>query len=635
MLRNALIILSALLLALGLTAGLYWDEVDQMVHIIQNHLDETDTDPVEEDGDIQAESLQIDTSAGKTVYAYGEAFTTEGLLITVKMSDGSTREVPLTECTVLAPDTTQVGQRQVTVYYGGIAARYEVTIHARTMKPVSEVSLVEIPAHAGKAIYRIEAERIDMAATHAVKASGAADFVGTASENRTSGGKYLTGFGVSGNYFGFTFHSEEAYENVSVVLRVGNSSKKRIDAGVVTMYLNYHQDENGRITGEIPLDGYAIEPKRVGNWSDIVIRGLEIQKGTNVIAFEVMDRDLAFDLDYLDLYVGQSYVSSLVEITETTTVIQDIEKLDTEKAFTRQDVADNLGLGMGELCISTPSNVPDGKTTHGGVCVDAIGKGSQISTTLRLAEDATVRIRFKASAAGRGDYYVSDHWNFYVDGVKLSTVERVNIEGGDAAAGIWWDWIYTDIGVINFPAGDYYFMFEITGTDCNVDTVEFEVLSWGSYHESGIFLDGEDPSVQPAAVIAETGATKIEMENLDLSLSDIVTRSDFIPAVGAGNVGSGGGRIYGFDQGTTFRMQVKITKACTVEIALAGFGTPMDQFVYKFNGTVLTPASHYGSGEVAEGSLGTVEVTEPGVYLFEFTSGIGCDLDYVSFTVVE
>ena len=119
MLRNVLIILSALLLALGLTVGLYREEVDQMIGMIQDDLREEESVESEEGDRVKEDSILIDTSAVQLTFAYGEAFTAEGLKVIVVMSDGSTKEVSLTDCKIVEPDTTQVGKRQVVIAYGG------------------------------------------------------------------------------------------------------------------------------------------------------------------------------------------------------------------------------------------------------------------------------------------------------------------------------------------------------------------------------------------------------------------------------------------------------------------------------------------------------------------------------------
>ena len=46
--------------------------------------------------------------------------------------------------------------------------------------------------------------------------------------------------------------------------------------------------------------------------------------------------------------------------------------------------------------------------------------------------------------------------------------------------------IPTSLGIYNLAAGDHRFLVEVTGEDCNVDCVKFEVISFGEYDESGI-----------------------------------------------------------------------------------------------------------------------------------------------------
>ena len=438
---------------------------------------------------LKVESIALDTTNVKLEFAFGEEFTAEGLKIVATMSDGSTRDIPLEDVNIRKPDTKSPGTRIVTVTYEGKSNRYEVTVNPKVYAPISQNSLVDIVSKNESVPYRVEAELIDMQISGVNKVDGVDSFVAEAKEGAdiTSGNKYLTGFGVNMNYFGFTFTAAEKYENVTIVLRVANSTSSDIDAGAVKMYLNLVQAEDGSVSGDIPLDGYIIEADGACKWADIVLRNITITEGTNTLTFEVMD-DVAFDIDYVDFYVGMSYINSVVEIKDTTTVVKDIETLDTEKAFTRQDVADAHGLKDGQLFVEKVTKEwPGGLPTSGGTSVGAIGKGSLISTTLRLAEDATIRIWFKASKTTKENtiYFVDDNWNFYIDGVKLEFVQYVDIHGGDRSQAMYWEWKYTNLGEINLPAGDHSFVIEVVGTDCNVDTVEFEVVSFGSYDEIG------------------------------------------------------------------------------------------------------------------------------------------------------
>lgn len=574
MLRSILIFLLAVLIAFGSTFALYQDEVTDMIGMIKGETpDEKPDGPSKPDDGPVAVSMEIDTTGAKTVYNFGEEFSTEGLKITVTMSDGTVKEVTPDECKITPPDTTKAGSRVVRVVYGSASARYEVTVNAKVYPPISSTSLVDITEKNDSVPYRVEAELIDMATSQVVKAEGFDSFVATAPEGAaiTSGEQYLTGFGVKWNYFGFTFTAAEKYEDVIIVLRVANATGKDIDAGAVKMYLNMTQDENGSPTGEIPLDGYIIKADGACGWYDIVLRHITIPEGTNTLTFEMQD-DKVFDLDYVDFYVGMRYINSVVEIQQdTSTIVKDLETLDTEKAFTRQDVANAHGLKPGQLFVEPTKDVP-GKTTSGGTAVGAIGKGSQMSTTIRLSQDATVLIKFKASAVGKGAYNVKDNWNFYIDGVKLNTVETVNIEGGDPNQGLWWDWIYTNVGAINLSAGDHFFLLEVHATDCNVDTVEFEVISFGSFDESGANLEDmkqpDAPTPGIDLVIKGNGEYKFEAEDLDISNltpSEGQTAAGIESPSGSGPATSGGKSI-GMAGGGHVTLNVKLESKATIQI---------------------------------------------------------------------
>lgn len=815
--------------AMGAVDGVFGGIVGSIEDIFGggNSSDVGDSSDKDSSSTLKVKSISLDTSKAKLEFAFGEEFTAEGLKVTATMSDGSKQEVALADCRIVKPDTTKAGSRSVTVVYEGQTARYEITVLKKVIPPISKTSLLDITAVNDSVPYRVEAEAIDMVTPGVQKAEGVTDFVATApiDADITSGDKYLTGYNVQYNYFGFTFTANQQYESVTLVLRVANSTAADLNAGEMKMYLNFAQDENGNASGEISLDGYTIEANGAGKWTDIVLRGIDIPEGTNTLTFEVQGNK-AFDLDYIDFYVGMRYINSIVEIADTTTIVKELENFDTEKAFTRPDVAEAHGLKDGQLFVESVNKESPGKTTSGGTSVGAIGKGSQMSTTLRLAQDATIRINMKASAVGMGAYFVADNWRFSIDGIELKMIERTNIEGGNPGEGIWWDWIYTNVGEYNLPAGDHLFLVEVVSADCNVDTFEFEVVSFGEYAESGsdvndqhvceskcsicgkcldqecvkgackekckghsaaedvdinitdaattykveaelldistlvpqpgfdvpkvedfpggqglggigeggyqtftvesekdvtvkfkialakyfggkvlekiggVSVNGEDitltdgdvapgtaenpwwnvSAVQVATLelkantvytfkifvngdnldgyilevfeqssettdiasditLATTGVTKYELEYIDYTKSNINTRDDFVAAgvCVEGDVGRGSGRIYGFDNGSTFRVYVTVEAACILKISLAGFGgNALNAYKYSFGGVELTPAEGavLGNGAVAEGVIGTVTVAEAGVYCFEFTSGVNVDLDYVAFEVV-
>ena len=658
--------------AMGAVDGVFGGIVGSIEDIFGggNSSDVGDSSDKDSSSTLKVKSISLDTSKAKLEFAFGEEFTAEGLKVTATMSDGSKQEVALADCRIVKPDTTKAGSRSVTVVYEGQTARYEITVLKKVIPPISKTSLLDITAVNDSVPYRVEAEAIDMVTPGVQKAEGVADFVANApiDADITSGDKYLTGYNVQYNYFGFTFTAAEEYEGVTLVLRVANPTEADIDAGVMKMFLNFAQDENGDESGAISLDGYILEANGVGKWTDIVIRNVTIPQGTNTLTFEAQG-DKAFDLDYIDFYVGMRYINSIVEIADTTTIVKDLENFDTEKAFTRADVAAAHGLKDGQLFVEPVTKESEGKTTSGGTSVGAIGKGSQMSTTLRLAQNATVRIKMKASSVGKGAYYVSDHWKFTVDGVELKMVERINIEGGNPGANEWWDWMYTNLGEYNLPAGDHLFLVEVFGTDCNVDTFEFEILSFGEYAENGTDLDNQhacesvcpicgkctDPDCEESAcqdkceghtaaeaedlsIDGQVGSTAtIKAPNFNWANCDVVTREDFIPVVGEGNCGKSADSIYGFTDGSVFRIKLNVEAACTLNIYLEGFGgAAFSEYSWKFGNTVITPAEGAKlAGSLSKVLVGSVSVAEAGVYTFEFSFGVNSDLYNVHFEAVD
>ena len=135
------------------------------------------------------------------------------------------------------------------------------------------------------------------------------------------------------NYFGITFTATEECKGSTIVLRIANSSGKSIDAGIVNVYLNFNQDDNGVVSGRIPLEGYLIKANGACKWDEIVLRNVNIPAGTNTFTFEVMSEGSTFDIDYIDFHAAMPYVKSLIEINGTGTIRKDLEALDTDKVI--------------------------------------------------------------------------------------------------------------------------------------------------------------------------------------------------------------------------------------------------------------------------------------------------------------
>lgn len=503
--------------------------------------------------------ITLDTASVKKSFEYAEAFTYEGLKVTAQMSDKTTKNVDLKDCKISEPDTSRAGKRNVTVSYEGKTAFYQITVAKRVYPDITKEALLAISGENDSVVYRVEAENIDMTVSSAKKQNGEKGFVEQAPSDAeiTSGNAYLSNYGVKYNYFGYKFTSDKTYEGVTIVLRLAYSGNDALSLNNnFALYLNRAETDEG-VVGEISMEGYTVSGGTCV-WSDLVLRAQTIKEGENTMTFDVLSENVP-DIDYIDFYVGKRYISSIVEIAEKKEYVKEIEDFDTEKAKTREDVANFHHLKDGQLFVETVKKESEGKTTSGGKSVGAIAKGSQLSTTLRLADKATVKITFVAAKCT--NYKVKDNWKFSIDGIELDAIEDVNIRGGNPAKDEYWDWIPTSLGIYNLAAGDHLFRVEVTGGDCNVDCVKFEVISLGEYD----------------ATVASSGVTTIEMENL--TDMDVKTRPDFVNAgvasegsfkIDETNTASNGKAICGFYDGTVFNVNFLVTEAGTYKISFVG-----------------------------------------------------------------
>ncbi len=592
-------------------------------------------------------SLVLDTSGAKTTFAWGEAFTYEGLKVSAKMSDGTTQAVNLSDCKVSTPSMTSPGQRRVTVSYGGKSAQYTITINERVLPEISETSLLDIEGENATNPYRVEAEDFDMTTPKATLANGYKSFVAEAPKAEEgeeaaviSGNKYLTGYGVKGNYIGFTFTADKAYTGVTMVLRVANPADALISlADGMAVHLNYASDEETH--GQISMDGRSVESG--GAWTDIVIRDVSIPAGTNELTFDILGTSVP-DIDYIDFYVGSRYISSVVELTgvteENAPVIKDMENFDTEKAKARDDIAAAHGLKDGELFIETINDPVQAANTSGGKSVGAIAKGSQLSTTLRLAEDATVEI--SVNCASVNDYFVKDNWRFSIDGYELRGVESKNIKDGDAGAQEYYLWKTTSLGVYNLSAGDHLFLVEVVGVDCNVDCFNFNVISYGEYDQSGVDVDKQP--IDPEGTLAKDDLLRLEAESLRYQ-DGLTLREDASSFTESWNNDMGSGVcLKGFTADSEIKAVVEVEEATTVSISFMMSFYDSETFdfsksVITFAGQTLTATpegdfGHRDSGDYWKWNkvnLSPVEV-EAGVYTLSIVfNEKGMNLDYFEF----
>ena len=72
--------------------------------------------------------ITLDTSAVTTTFSEGDTFTYDGLKVIGHLDNDTTQDIPLEECTVSTPDTSAVGQKEVTVTYQEFSAKYTIEV---------------------------------------------------------------------------------------------------------------------------------------------------------------------------------------------------------------------------------------------------------------------------------------------------------------------------------------------------------------------------------------------------------------------------------------------------------------------------------------------------------------------------
>ena len=279
------------------------------------------------------------------------------------------------------------------------------------------------------------------------------------------------------------------------------------------------------------------------------------------MTFEVLGDNQLY-IDYIAFYVGMPFSGdSKVEITEKgdEALTMEFEDFNLEKIVNRQDMINAHGLKPGQ-CFVEPAQT-NAENTSKGTSAAGFTTGTEISTTLVVGADAT--IKFVMKAANVSDYKIKDNWHFYIDGIELLYVEDRNIKDGDAVQNLYWQWQNTDLGSYNITAGEHLFTAALYGVHCNVDTFSFEVVSYGSFDPSGI-----TPEVVKHydAELSANGITYVEAENL-LSTNDVAMRDDQSSLTEGWNNDLGSGIcLKGFVAGTTLNISFKLANDAKVAL---------------------------------------------------------------------
>lgn len=482
-------------------------------------------------------SITLDTSAVKTTFEFGETFSSAGLKVTAKMSDDSTKDIPLADCRINPPNMQQPGEQNVVVTHTASRknAAYKVTVGQR---PIDETPLLEIKGENAEKAYRVEAESINMAKTEAKSTAEDGSFVVSfEAEGAASGNAALTNYGVAGNFFAYVFTSDKAYTGASLAIAVANRG-----AGVTPIQNNLTVSLNEK---ELELKG-GITPNQASYvWREVFAQGLDIKEGRNTVYFNVTGTGL-FSLDYIDLYVGKTPEipenKSYVKITEATTYVQEAEG----------DL--NLFDFVPQAGFSEP-NVESSVLASGGKSIGGVGANSTFTVGVSAKEQATVRI-IARMAKFEGDK-VSKWASFTFDGEPVDLGDKTLSAGyGSGNDTKFYNWNDVTVGEFDIEPGKTYdFTFNTPTGAINIDALKFAVLTYGAFASAD-----EKSAPTPNAYIAETGKTVVEAESLDASTWKNTDGAGY----GEHSAASGGKSIGHLADGSVINVNIKLSDKATV-----------------------------------------------------------------------
>lgn len=487
-------------------------------------------------------SISLDTSGAKTEFDFGETFSAAGLKVTAAMSDDTSKDVPLGDCRINAPNTNQSGEQTVTVTHTASrkTASYTVTVASR---PIDETALLEIEGENAASAYRVEAEDINMAITE-VKASD--ENAGFVHEFETagiaSGDNALANFGVSGNFFAFVFTSDKAYSNVAVSVAIANKA-----AGITPIQDKLDVQLNDKTLGL--KGGIAAAGSGEYKWREIFAQGLSIKAGRNTVSFSIKGEN-ALLIDYIDFYVGKTPVipvnKSYVNITKATTYVQE-----AESDLDLFDFVPQAGF--------TEPKIENSILASGGQSIGGVGANSTFTVGIDSLEKATVRIIARIAKFEGG--LASSYATFMFDNESVDLGEATLSAGyGSGNETRFYNWNDVVVGEFDIDTGKTYDLVFNTPTGAiNIDALKFAVLTYGEFAS-------EDEKLLPTPndYIAGKGSTVIEAEGLDASTWKNTDGASY----GEVNAFSSGGKSIGhLAEGSSIMVNVKLSEKATVLVS--------------------------------------------------------------------
>lgn len=513
-------------------------------------------------------SISLDTSAVTTTFSEGDAFTYDGLKVIGHLDNDTTQDIPLEECTVSTPDTSAVGQKEVTVTYQEFSAKYTIeVIHKCTQQcPVCGKCMdmeCEDPVCAEKCgdvssykTYTLQAEdynvslragaRGELTTFRVIDDAGVTDEIKERNSDVVYIGNFNANAGATIEYNVWAEKDATATLLVSVCKRLSSAI---FTQGVAVMVNNEMLERDTFV----PSTGTGTD-----TWADFIdvnLGCIQLKSGMNNIQFMNISADFGYNFDNIkiktDAKIGWSDKAedAILEDADTSAYDAVITMAYSKDFVLAEIMTDEMQTYGKNFPAYTDHMGGAAEAGEDGRCFDGTKlNGQSLEFNFYMISKGTIYINtYMAAPEG---YTIDDlmaNVEFYLDGTQLAK-DDIFINGkkgfkGRADSGASNPFVRVRLGIdgseyVDLAAGEHTLTFKYTGDNApDMDVIAIRPWTLGQYYTyTSLSVDasaakteyimGEEFSSEGIVITATTrtgNQVTISAEDCDISTPDLST----------------------------------------------------------------------------------------------------------------
>ena len=513
-------------------------------------------------------SISLDTSAVTTTFSEGDAFTYDGLKVIGHLDNDTTQDIPLEECTVSTPDTSAVGQKEVTVTYQEFSAKYTIeVIHKCTQQcPVCGKCMdmeCEDPVCAEKCgdvssykTYTLQAEdynvslragaRGELTTFRVIDDAGVTDEIKERNSDVVYIGNFNANAGATIEYNVWAEKDATATLLVSVCKRLSSAI---FTQGVAVMVNNEMLERDTFV----PSTGTGTD-----TWADFIdvnLGCIQLKSGMNNIQFMNISADFGYNFDNIkiktDAKIGWSDKAedAILEDADTSAYDAVITMAYSKDFVLAEIMTDEMQTYGKNFPAYTDHMGGAAEAGEDGRCFDGTKlSGQSLEFNFYMISKGTIYINtYMAAPEG---YTIDDlmaNVEFYLDGTQLAK-DDIFINGkkgfnGRADSGASNPFVRVRLGIdgseyVDLAAGEHTLTFKYTGDNApDMDVIAIRPWTLGQYYTyTSLSVDasaakteyimGEEFSSEGIVITATTRTgdqITLSAEDCDISTPDLTT----------------------------------------------------------------------------------------------------------------